>query len=340
MEKRAWTKQAVANDLGISSSKSNRKQAHKHRISFLAPLTQVAKQNWRAFYQTLLGQIRKPFSTLLISGIIGIAMALPSGLYLLVVNLQAIENQWPHEPQLTLFTHKKVSYFEAQNLAKKINNLPGVKSIKVLSPGSAMEEYRNIVGLGENELLPEQKLLPSILIIAFDSQSIKPDMIKRVKEKIEHLGQTESVHLDQTAVEKLYKLIEIGERSILVIGTIFAVGVLLIVGGTIRLEIQNKHNEILVIKLIGGTNAYVRRPFLYSGFWHGIFGGLLAWLLTLTAVMFLSNPVADFAQLSNKIFNLVTLDMESTGILIGSSALLGLLGSWFSVGRHLAKVEP
>lgn len=330
----------MPSDLAISQNKRKHRQASQYRIPVLAPFYLWSKHHWRACYQTLFHHIRKPISTLLISGIIGITMFLPCLLYIVTVNFQAINERWPQNPQIVLMLHDKVSYAEAKELAEKLKTLPGITSIKTHSPASATEEYFKGRRFEDTSLISKEPLFPSVLILNFDRKTVKPEQIRQTRQKIEKLGKAQSVHLDQVALDKFYKLLEIGERSKWIIGSILLLGVILIVGGTIRLEIQNKHNEILVIKMIGGTNAYVRRPFLYSGFWYGVLGGLLAWLLTTMVVVFLTDPVSEFAILSGGIFNLIRLDVYSASILTGSSALLGLLGSWFSVGRHLSRVEP
>ncbi|MGD8406998.1 MAG: FtsX-like permease family protein, partial [Thiohalophilus sp.] len=116
--------------------------------------------------------------------------------------------------------------------------------------------------------------------------------------------------------------------------------VLLVVGNTIRLAIQNRRDEIVIIKLIGGTDAFIRRPFLYTGFWYGLFGGVIAWLLVSVSLWILNDPVEKLAGLYQNSFSLSGLNAQTTGILLLSGVLLGLIGSWIAVGRHLRDIEP
>ena len=129
-------------------------------------------------------------------------------------------------------------------------------------------------------------------------------------------------------------------RGILLISVLLGLAVLLVIGNTIRLEIQNRREEILVTKLIGATNAFVRRPFLYSGIWYGILGALIAWALVQAGFWLLAGPVSHLAGLYQSAFRLQTLPMSLLNLLLGGGITLGLLGSWLAVGRHLDAIEP
>ena len=141
-------------------------------------------------------------------------------------------------------------------------------------------------------------------------------------------------------MQRLAAILDIAHRITLIIGALLALAVLLVIGNTIRLEIQNRREEILVTKLIGATNGFVRRPFLYSGIWYGILGSLIAWLIVETGFWMLSEPVSRLAGLYHSDFSLETLPFLLLGILIVGGTLLGLLGSWLAVGRHLNAIEP
>ena len=135
-------------------------------------------------------------------------------------------------------------------------------------------------------------------------------------------------------------MMEIAKRGILVVAALLALAVLLTVGNTIRLDIQNRRDEIVVIKLIGGTNAFIRRPFLYTGFWYGLIGGILSWLMIEVSLHLLAEPVHRLAGLYGSSFKLATLNLTNTLALVGAGLLLGLIGSWLAVGRHLHEIEP
>jgi cell division transport system permease protein len=141
-------------------------------------------------------------------------------------------------------------------------------------------------------------------------------------------------------VKRLYGLMEIGQRGVWVLSTLLALAVLLVVGNTIRLAIQNRRDEIVITKLIGGTDAFIRRPFLYTGFWYGLLGGAVAFALVQMSLWVLAAPVDNLAGLYNSSFRLGGMNWLTTGVLLGAGLLLGLLGSWLAVGRHLRAIEP
>jgi cell division transport system permease protein len=141
-------------------------------------------------------------------------------------------------------------------------------------------------------------------------------------------------------VRRLQAITVIAQRAVLVLASLLGMAVLLIVGNTIRLEIQNRHAEIEITKLIGATNAFIRRPFLYTGFWYGLFGGIIAWNLVAVSVTLLKGPVANLASLYESAFDLSSLNWLNILSLLLGSALLGLLGSWLAVGKHLSAIEP
>ena len=144
----------------------------------------------------------------------------------------------------------------------------------------------------------------------------------------------------QTIVQRLHAITETARRGVLVLGALLALAVLLILGNTIRLEIQNRSSEIEIIKLVGATNAFIRRPFLYCGLWYGLFGGLIAWLLVSLSLWSLQGPIVRLAGLYHSDFALSVIHLQTLVVLLGVGALLGLAGSWISVGRHLQAIEP
>jgi cell division transport system permease protein len=121
---------------------------------------------------------------------------------------------------------------------------------------------------------------------------------------------------------------------------VLGLAVLLIIGNTIRLEIQNRHDEIAITKLIGATNAFIRRPFLYMGFWFGLLGGMTAWLLVSLSLWLLSGPISSLTGLYQSEFRLDLLGFAATLLIVLGSAVLGLIGARIAVGRHLDAIEP
>jgi cell division transport system permease protein len=159
-------------------------------------------------------------------------------------------------------------------------------------------------------------------------------------EEFRKLPEVELAQLDMQWVKRLYYLLELADRAVFALSLLLGLAVLLIVGNTIRLAIQNRREEIEIIKLIGATNAFIRRPFLYTGLWYGIGGGLFATLLIGASLWWLSDPVSQLAGLYESGYRLTGLSFKETMELIGFSTFLGLTGSWVSVTRHLNQINP
>ena len=288
-----------------------------------------------------LGQLSlKPFSTLMMVAVIGIALAMPAGLHVLLKNVQQVLAGWDGAAQLSLFLHHEVKEAQAQALADKLRARNGIASVDYISSEQAMDEFKRLSGFGEALKALEENPLPPVLVVHPALEMQGPELLSRLREELAGEQAVEIAQLDMQWIKRLYALMDIGKRGVLVLAAMFALGVLLVVGNTIRLAIQNKRDEIVIIKLIGGTDAFIRRPFLYSGFWYGLLGGVVALLLIESALLFLSGEVNNLAALYSSDFRLATTDLATAGALLLGGLLLGLGGSWLAVGRHLRAIEP
>jgi cell division transport system permease protein len=164
--------------------------------------------------------------------------------------------------------------------------------------------------------------------------------IKTLLSKLEARPEVELAKLDTEWLERLYTLLTLAKRVVVIISLLFSIAVLLIIGNTIRLDIQNRYQEIVVTKLIGATDAFIRRPFLYGGLWYGLFGGILCWLIVELSMLLLAGPFARLNVLYQSDFNLIRFGFSDFFVLIVLSSLLGLAGSWLAVARHLNDIEP
>jgi cell division transport system permease protein len=166
------------------------------------------------------------------------------------------------------------------------------------------------------------------------------DAVGRMAQELQGYREIDLAQVDLQWVERLGAITGAIARGVVILAALLAGAVLLIVGNTIRLEIQNRHSEIEIVKLVGGTDAFIRRPFLYEGIWYGLLGAILALLLVLGSMFLLDGPVQRLAGLYESSFSLAVIDAASLlGVLLGGP-LLGLLGAWLAVGRHLARVQP
>lgn len=288
-----------------------------------------------------LGQLsRSPMSTLMTTAVIAIALAMPTGLHVLLKNLQGVLSGWDSAAQISLFLERDTSEAAAKTLASRLQQHPAIIDVTYISAEQAMAEFRRLSGFGDALDALGENPLPPVLVVQPALGKQDPAALQALVDELRAEATVDLAQLDMEWVERLYALVEIGKRGVMILATLLAIAVMLVVGNTIRLMIQNRRDEIVIIKLIGGTDAFIRRPFLYTGFWYGILGGLLAFMMVESSLLVLSGPVNSLAGLYNSSFRLGGMDLATTGALLGGGLLLGLLGSWLAVGRHLRAIEP
>ncbi len=283
---------------------------------------------------------RAPSASLMTAAVIAIALALPSGLYLLTGNLQRLSTQWDGSANLSLFLHRSVTLKQAGALKNKLAKMPEIDSVQLITPEQALAEFRALSGFGEVLDVLDENPLPAVIAVKPDQDHSNADAAAALLEKLRSFPEVELAQLDLQWVRRFNAIVDIVRRSIWVMGALLGLAVLLIVGNTIRLEIQSRREEIEITKLIGATNGFIRRPFLYSGLWYGLAGAILADVLVEIAFLQLYNPVRRLAGLYQSNFSLHTLSFTDTLSLLATGAALGLLGAWLAVGRHLAAIEP
>jgi len=294
----------------------------------------------QAFIATL-GQLsRRPFATFMTVAVIGIALAMPAGLYVLLNNAQRMIGNWEGASQISLFLKTGINESRAQQLVEQLHRRPEIAATDYISPDNALDEFRRLSGFGEALGALDENPLPAVLVVRLKKDVTDPVQIERLLEDLRKRSEVDIAQLDMQWVKRLYALMAMVQRGVLVLASLLGLAVLLVVGNTIRLAIQSRRDEIVITKLIGATDAFIRRPFLYSGAWYGIGGGLLALILVQLSLYILQQPVHNLALLYNSSFALYGLDLRTSSILLGGGGLLGLLGSWLAVGRHLKDIEP
>ncbi|MFN2184308.1 MAG: permease-like cell division protein FtsX [Anaerolineae bacterium] len=304
------------------------------------PVLAYLRCNAQVLISSLGRLYRSPVSTLMTAAVLGIALALPTGLLVLLDNLQRVSLGWDGSATISLFLEQSVDDEAAAALAEQLRQSPRIQDVRHIRRSEALEEFRALSGFGEALNSLEDNPLPAVLVVKPSGAHSGADAAQALAEALGARPEVELAQLDLQWVQRFTTLMEIGRRGILVVGALLGLAVLLIVGNTIRLDIQNRRAEIEVTKLIGATDAFIRRPFLYTGLWYGLFGAGLAWLLVELSFLVIADPVEYLAGLYQSSFLLRTFDMDQIANLLLMGATLGLAGSWLAVGRHLAAIEP
>jgi cell division transport system permease protein len=283
---------------------------------------------------------RAPMASFMTAAVIGIALALPCGLYVLTGNLQTLSEQWDGGTSLSLFLRHDIGVDQAEKLADKLRQWPEIAQLQLITPQQALNEFRELSGFGDTLDALDENPLPAVLSIKPAGNAADADAAAALLQRLQQLPEVDLAQLDLQWVKRFNTIVDIVQRLIWLLASLLGLAVLLITGNTIRLEIQNRREEIEITKLIGATSAFIRRPFLYSGLWYGLAGAFLAALLVELAVLQLNSPVRQLAGLYDSGFRLQILSATDALGLLLAGAVLGLLGAWLAVGRHLAAIEP
>ncbi len=293
-------------------------------------------------FQSLLFSLGKiyqaPTTTIMTVAVIGITLSLPGGFYLFLKNIDAIAGDFRSSSQISLYLALDISEKQARALEKKIAKSANVVSTQFISRKKSLEEFRQNSGFGKSIDTLSSNPLPHTIIV--EPAEADTFTVRNLLKSLQAMPEVKIAKMDTEWLERLYTIIEIAKRSVIIITVLFAFAVLLIIGNTIRLDIQNRYQEIIVTKLIGATDAFIRRPFLYGGIWYGLLGGIISWLIVEIGYLAISGPLERLNLLSPSDMSLVTFSFHDFIILITSSTLLGLTGSWIAVARHLNQIEP
>jgi cell division transport system permease protein len=296
--------------------------------------------------QTLVASLgrlaRAPFGTLLTIGVIGVALALPACLHLFVANARALSGSWQSSLDFTVYLKPSVSDVEARQVADRIGERPEVERAQLVTADDGLKQFREWSGLGPAIDALKKNPLPATIVVRPRVSGDGTDLrvVQQLGEELKTQPGVDQVQLDTDWIRRFEALLDALRRAVTLAAFVLAVAVLMIVGNTIRLDIDGRRAEIEVAKLVGASDGFVRRPFLYGGFWYGLGGGLLAWVLLGLLVAALVGPAERIATAYGSAFRLQGLDAGASLALIGGGALLGWLGAWLSATRHLASVEP
>jgi len=294
--------------------------------------------------QVLIGSlgriVHQPFSTLMTMGVIAVALALPLFLSLLLQNARTATGNWNEAYDLSVYMDKKAGAARVQSLAKQLRQRGDIAAVRIISAEQALVEFRRDSGFGTALDVLADNPLPDTLVVTPTLSSSTPQGTETLKSAIAGMGDVQTVQIDTEWVKRLHAMIDLLRRVVLLTGALLGAGIVLIVSNTIRLDILNRRAEIEVMKLVGASDGFTRRPFLYSGIWYGLGGGLLALMLVIVASAVLARPVAQLAFLYGSSFSLEGLKIATAGAVLSLAVGLSWLGSWLAATRHIRAIEP
>ena len=302
-------------------------------------LRRLLQAHAQAFVFTAGKLYRAPAATLLTAAVIGITLALPAGLHVLVNNLDGLRYGWESSVQASLFIKQDVSETQGRKLAKKLAARGDVEQALYISRQQGLNEFSQHSGFGDALELLDENPLPAVISVQ-PKTSLTTAQAEKLFKELSALEVVDSARLDQTWLQRLQAFLQIARRLTQTLALLFSLAVIIAVGNTIRLEIHSRREEIEVMKLLGASNAFVHRPYLYLGLWYGLIGGIIAWVLTQAMLWLLASPIQRLAGLYDSPFALAGLNLSSSLLLIAGAVALGVIGSAWTVRRHLHSIEP
>jgi cell division transport system permease protein len=294
--------------------------------------------------QALLGSLgrlaRSPVATSLTLLVIALALALPAALRLLVINAQAATGNFASAVDVSVYLKTDVPLAKAQQLLQAARGRHDVATVTLIPADQGLEDFRRYSGFGDALGALKDNPLPHVLHVRPRAEDSSPAALDSLRRYFGAWPEVDLVQVDSDWVMRFNAILEVMRRLLLIAAALLGVGVLAVIGNTVRLEIAGRRAEIEVTKLVGGSNAFVRRPFLYAGVLYGLGGALLAWGIIAALVIVLGEPVATLARLYGSRYVLRGLSREDVSVLLGAGAALGWVGAWISAARHLRSIEP
>lgn len=286
-----------------------------------------------------LGQIsRAPFASLIVFLVMGIALALPAGLFVILKNVEALNQNWNGHSPIVLYLKLPAVEVESQALAKQIQARPEIEKVDYVSPEEGLADFQKQSGFTEAMTVLKENPLPALLIVTPKENYQSPATIENLLNSLKTLPQVELAKLDLNWVQRLDALLKLAQKLAYGFGALLAFGVVLITGTTINLAMQSHREEIAVYQLLGATDGFIRRPFLYRGVLYGLSGGIIAWLIVAILLGWLAAPTETLSKLYGSSFSLQGLGVKNGFGLLLLSIFLGWLGAGFAVFKHRTRV--
>jgi cell division transport system permease protein len=270
--------------------------------------------------------------------VLAIALALPGLMFVGLQNVYTLSDGWKGDPKISLYLQQTLSESQAEAFSQKMLLRQDLIAVELITKDQGLLEFQKISEFSDVLAFLDDNPLPAVVVV--QSRDSSATVLARLQQELLALPEVEDAVLDMIWVERLASFVELANRLVLVLGGLLALSVLLVVGNTIRLSIENRKDEIQVAKLVGATDAWVQRPFIYTGFWFGLLGALIAWLFVQISLLLVSAPVTQLAGLYQSEFVLEGLGFVDSLIMLLTGILLGLFGAKLAVGRHLREIEP
>ncbi len=284
--------------------------------------------------------VQQPLAAGMTMAVIGVALALPLLLYVFLENARTVSGNLNDAFDLSVYLDRKAETGRSQALAKQLRLRGDVAAVRVISADEALASFRGNSGFGKALDVLKDNPLPDTLVVTPTLDAGTPQGTENLRAAIAGMPEVQIVQLDTDWIKRLQAILDLIRHVVMLMGMLLGLGVVLIVSNTIRLDILNRRAEIEVMKLVGASDGFTRRPFLYGGLWYGLGGGVLALVLVWCATLFLDEPVEHLARLYGSSFRLKGLSGTLILEALAAAGALAWAGSWLAVRRHIRAIEP
>jgi cell division transport system permease protein len=337
LDQRPKQSAAVAQGKKADKPKKTRRKGEK------APTMPNAGGYWQGHVLAMNSAIqrlqRTPVQTIMTIMVIAIALSLPAALQVLIGNAKLLGGGIEDSAQISLFLEDRATSGQAQALQAQLSERADVSRVDFVSREQALAEFQSLSGFSDALNTLGENPLPHVLIIFPQLDGDQAQPLEQLRSELAEQSLVHLAQLDLAWIERLFAIIDILQSSAIFLSLFLAFSVLMVVGNTIRLLSQNYRDEIEVYKLVGATDAFVRRPFVYSGLFYGLVGSVIAVLLVSIAALWVSGPVDHLAALYQSNFHLQGLGLSDLLVIILIGAILGLGGAWAAVNRYLKELD-
>jgi len=318
------------------------KQTHrKHTGQRLIELFKAYLLNHAHGLFSSLGRLsRTPFTSVMTILVLAVAISLAGCFYIIVANIQQLTGNLQASNQMSLFLKEHVTESAAQKLSEQLKQNANIESIKFINKSQAMNEFKANSGFGEALNALESNPLPHVIQVLPKHVLDNREALDQLMAEFKQIPQVELVQVDMQWVERLQAIMLIASRGVMVVSVLLGFAVTFITGNTIRLELQNRQDEVYISKLVGATHAFIQRPFLYTGFWLGFIAGFSAWLIVTVMLLILETPVEKLSALYSGSFELLFLSFGEFILLLMITSILAVLGSWVVLHYQLRQIKP
>lgn len=295
-------------------------------------------QHWQALGLTVKQFFFKPISNFLSVAVIGIAFSFPLGVYTLLDNLQSFSDHFVYSPQISLFLKIDATESDIENINSRLESFDGITSFQFVSNEIALAQLQHESGMGDIAFHLRKNPLPHAFII--HTQHMLPDKLEENRLALQQWPAVSYVQVDSDWTRKVHAFVKLGRIAVIMLSSLLGVALVIVIFNTIRLQILTKQEEIEVSKLIGATDRFIRRPFLYFGALQGIAGALIAWIIITFGAQMINDNLTELSQLYELSLRLNSLSFFQILLLGTVAGFLGWLGARLSVAQHLSQIEP